>query len=303
MYGATGQIGFVEVQTSLSGALFASKSYSYVFIMSLVFILTGIGFKFATVPYHAWAPDVYQGAPLSSTLFLASIPKIAVFAILIRVLVDAFPILVNSWQTWLFVVALLSIVTGNLVALAQTNIRRLLAYSAIAHMGFMLLGVAASTASGYSASLFYLLIYVIMTIGAFASLVALSSTIDIQEIADLQGLHQRNPTLAFVLMLILFSMAGLPPLAGFFAKIFVLKAIFEIGYIKIAIGALFMTIIGVYYYIRIIRVMYFESPIHTDNILISGATKVKLTINGLFLIFIGLFPMLLMQYCQSAFVL
>jgi len=301
LYGISGSINYLVIQGTLKNLLW-SDTGNYAYMFALLLILTGIGFKLAVTPYHSWAPDVYEGSPLSSTIFLSSIPKIAIFAITIKILVEAFPIIVEVWQVWLQTVGIFSIVIGNLAALVQTNIKRLLGYSSIAHMGYMLLGLGATTIEGYTAALFYLVSYLVMTIGAFAVLILLNKQIHVDDIKSIQGLNKRDPILAGSMLLILFSMAGVPPLVGFLSKLFVLKALLAIGHIKLVVLALLMTVIGVYYYIRIIRVMYFEEPLHTDPIVVSTPMRILVGVNAFILLLLGIMPMLLMQYCQMAFI-
>ncbi|NQY42064.1 MAG: NADH-quinone oxidoreductase subunit N [Legionellales bacterium] len=300
LYGISGSIDYFNIQKALKNLLWI-KSGNYSYIFALLFILTALGFKLALVPYHAWVPDVYQGSPINSTIFLASVPKLAIFAIAAKILIEVFPILVEIWQTWLLGVGILSIIIGNLAALIQTNIKRLLGYSAIAHIGYVILGLGATTIEGYSAGLFYLITYLIMVVGVFAVLVLLDKQLSVEMIQDLQGLNTRDPVIAGAMLLILFSMAGLPPLVGFLAKLFVLKALFNVGYIVLAIIALLMTVVGVCYYIRIIKVMYFEEPIHTAPITISADKRILVVGNALVLVFLGISPLLLMEYCNMVF--
>ncbi len=302
LYGISGSIDYLTVQQTLKNLLWVgSGNYAYTF--ALLFILTAIGFKLALVPYHTWAPDVYQGSPLSTTIFLASVPKLAIFAITAKLLIEVFPVLVEVWQVWLLVIGIFSIIIGNLSALVQTNIKRLLGYSAVAHMGYMVLGLAATTTEGYSAGLFYLITYLIMIIGIFATLILLDKQLSIEHIQDLQGLNSRDPLLAGSMLLILLSMAGLPPLVGFLAKLFVLKALLTVGYIKLVIVALLMAVVGVCYYIRIIKVMYFEEPLHTDLITVKPYKRILVAINAIVLLLLGLQPVLLMRYCEMAFLI
>jgi NADH-quinone oxidoreductase subunit N len=300
LYGISGSISFLDIQDALKSLLW-DKSGNFAYMLALLFILTAIGFKFAVVPYHSWVPDVYEGASLRATIFLSSIPKLAVFAVTIKILIEVFPIIVEIWQTWILTVGILSIVLGNLAALVQNNIKRLLGYSAISHIGYILLGLGATTVEGYSAALFYLVSYLLMTIGVFAILILLDNNNQINDIKSIQGLNQRDPVLAGALLLVLFSMAGVPPLVGFLGKLFVLKALFTIGYVKIVILALLMSVIGVFYYIRLIRIMYFEAPLHTDHIIVDPSLRVLAVFHSIVLLLLGIAPMTLMQYCLIVF--
>ncbi len=274
-------------------------------LFGLIFVIAGIGFKLASAPFHMWAPDVYSGAPVSSTLLLVAVPKIAAFAMLIRVLLQAFPELFVMWQQVILVLALTSIVVGNIFAVVQTEIRRLLAYSAVSHIGYMLLGFVAGTAEGFASALFYLVSYTIMSVGAFGMLVWLNQRdIKIEHIDDLQGLSERAPWVALMWLLVIFSMLGLPPLLGFMAKFLVLKSLFTSGFYISGVVALLMAAVGCYYYIRIIRVMYFESPEHAPQIEFSGnALKLNVSINGLALLILGVMPSMLWYYCEAPFII
>lgn len=297
LYGATGQLEIAAISK-----MAISAENQWLFSFGLVFVIMGIAFKLAAAPFHMWAPDVYQGAPTSVTLFLSSVPKIAALGMAMRLLVDALPSLHGQWQQILMIVAVLSFAIGNLTAIMQENIKRMFAYSAIAHMGYMLLGLVSGTDAGYSASLFYVIIYSIMSMGAFAMLIVLSKVgFEAEHINDFRGLNARNPWLAFMMLILLFSMAGVPPTVGFFAKFGVLKALVDAQYTGLAITALIFAVIGAFYYLRVITVMYFkeaevETPVHYPV-----GIQVAVSINALALLALGLFPSALMTLCQAVF--
>ncbi|MEM9242870.1 MAG: NADH-quinone oxidoreductase subunit NuoN [Pseudomonadota bacterium] len=276
--------------------------------IGLVFIIVGVLFKLGAVPFHSWVPDVYQGAPLSVTLFVSTAPKIAALAMTVRVLVDMLPGLSQEWQLWLMVLAIASMAIGNVLAIAQSSIRRMLAYSSIAQMGYMLLGVLCATPRGYGAATFYMLSYALMSLAAFSLLTALSRRgIDIDAIDDLKGLNSRNPWLAFMMLLVMFSMAGVPPLLGFFTKVMVLEALIQAHFVWIACVALLLAVIGAYYYIRVVKVMYFDAPEKTDQLgqamafKISGGQLIIFSINSLALLVLGFLPGGLFMLCRQLF--
>ena len=298
LYGATKALDIQTVATTIAQIPAEGR---LVVIFALVFVIAGIAFKFAAVPFHMWAPDVYHGAPTSVTLFIASIPKLAAVGLAMRLLVEAGASMHEVWQDCLIVLTVLSIGLGNLVAIVQTNIKRLIAYSSIAHMGYLLLGITASTIAGYSASLFYVVSYALMSIGALAVVVIMSQRgEDLDQIADLKGLNQRNPWLAFMLMIILFSMAGIPPTVGFFAKLFVLQALVDAHLVWLAVYALLFAIVGAYYYINIVKVMYFEDSVQNEPIVVSKDSQILITFNGLAVLLLGIFPTTLWQFCEHA---
>jgi NADH-quinone oxidoreductase subunit N len=274
----------------------------HVLLFALVFILAGVAFKLGVAPFHMWVPDVFDGAPNSITLFLSAAPKVAAFGLLVRLLVEAMPGASLQWQHLLIVVAILSMAVGNIAAIVQTNIKRMLAYSSIAHGGYMLLGIICATPRGYSAALFYLLSYTVMTLGSFGMLVMLSYTgYEVTNIDDLFGLNTRNPWMAFMMLLVMFSMAGIPPLVGFMAKVGVLEALIHVHLTWLAIVAIIFAIIGAFYYIRVIKVMYFEEPYSVEPIPSSLDAKVAVTINGLAVLLLGIFPGVFYGLCRLVF--
>lgn len=298
LYGATGKLIFPEVAAAIS----SGSADTTVMVFGLVFVVIGVSFKFGAVPFHMWVPDVYHGAPTAVTLFLGSAPKIAAFALAMRLLVDGLGGLLVQWQDMLIILAVLSMALGNLVAIAQTNIKRMLAYSTISHVGFIFLGLLAGNDKGFSAAMFYAIVYALTAAGGFGVITMLSRKgFDAENIHDLKGLNERSPWLAFMMMLILFSMAGVPPTVGFFAKLFVLDAVISIDLVWLAGVAVFFSIIGAFYYLRAVKVMYFDKPIDDAPLASSMDTRVMMSINGLAVLGFGLFPAGLLGVCQAAF--
>jgi len=299
LYGATGQLDLQQIANAIAANW---QDENRLLSFALVFIVAGVGFKLAAVPFHMWAPDVYQGAPSSVTLFLSAAPKIAALGMLLRLLTLGMADAIVQWQQLLMVMALLSTGLGNLLAVAQTNIKRLFAYSAISHVGYALFGILAGTTAGYSASLYYILVYAITAVAGFGLIVLLSNQdIEIEEVNDLRGLNKRNPWLAFLMMIVLFSMAGVPPTVGFFTKLLVLKALVDVQLTWVAVLGLLFAVIGAYYYIRIVKVMYFDEPKQHEPIVISSGVKLFYSINCLSLLYFGIFPSALIAACMNAF--
>ena len=298
IYGATGSLDLQDIARAIStnGAQHA-KLLSF----ALVFIIAGIGFKCAAIPFHMWVPDVYAGAPTSVTLFIGAAPKIAGIAMALRILTLGLPGLSAQWQPLIIVLALLSTGLGNLLAIVQTNIKRLFGYSAISHMGYALFGIVATTLDGYAAALYYALMYGLMSVAAFGLLVLMSHKgYEVEMIDDLKGLNKRSPWLAFMMMITLLSMAGIPPMVGFFAKLWVLKALVDVQLTWVAILGLVFAVIGAFYYLRVIKVMYFDAPLNKEGIRISTSMKTMYSINCLSLLCLGLFPSWLMTLCMNA---
>lgn len=297
VYGATGSLIFSEVNAATAG-----QADHLVLVFGLVFVVIGLAFKFGAVPFHMWVPDVYEGSPTATTLFIGSIPKIAAFAMAMRLLVGGLGSLSMDWQGMLIILAVLSMAVGNLFALAQANIKRMLAYSTISHVGFLLLGVLAGTEAGYSSAMFYAIVYAVMALGAFGVVVLLSrGGFEADKLGDFKGLNQRNPWFAAMMMLLMFSMAGVPPTVGFFAKLFVLQAVVGIHLVWLALVAVFFSIIGLYYYLRIVKLMYFDKPDSEAALEVGWDTKLGLSINGLAMLWFGLFPASLLSVCQVPF--
>jgi NADH-quinone oxidoreductase subunit N len=273
-----------------------------VLVLGLVFLVAGLAFKLGAVPFHMWLPDVYQGAPTPVTLYIGSAPKLAAFALTIRVLVDGLGELQSDWQQMLIVLAALSIVTGNVIAIAQNNIKRMLAYSTISHVGFILLGILAGSTEGYAAAMFYTITYVFMATGAFGIIIILSQAgFEAENIDDFKGLNDRNPWLAFLMLLVMMSMAGIPFLVGFYAKLAVLQAIIREGLVWLAILAVVFSVIGAYYYLRVVKCLYFDRSERPGPVAVSLDTQVVISANGLLLLALGLYPTLLMGLCAIVF--
>lgn len=301
VYGATGTVEVLALSNMIPQATSVEDT---VLLLGLVFILAGVIFKFGAVPFHMWVPDVYQGAPTSVTLFIASAPKIAAFAITMRILVEAFPSMALHWQHVLILVAISSMFFGNVLAIAQTNIKRMLAYSSIAHIGYVLLGIIAgqNSTQGYSAAMFYVTMYVLVASGGFAIVALLSQNgMEFDKLDDYRGLNARNPWIAFLMLLLMFSMAGVPPTVGFFAKLGLLEALVEAHYVWLAILALLFAIIGAYYYLRIVMLMYFEEPkpeFVNSRIKLDPGIMTALTINCFAALVFGLFPSSVIDLCR-----
>ncbi len=298
IYGATGSIEFGAVAEAVGQKGTSDK----VLVFGLVFVIIGVAFKFGAVPFHMWVPDIYEGAPTPVALFLGSAPKLAAFALAMRLLVDGLGNLHADWQAMLIILAVLSMILGNVVAVAQTNIKRMLAYSTISHVGFIFLGILAGSAQGYAAAMFYTVVYAMMAAGAFGILVLLGREgFEAERLADLAGLNERSPWYAAMMGLLMFSMAGVPPTVGFMAKLLVLEAVVRIDLIWIAIVAVAFSIIGAFYYIRIIKIMYFDKPEENAPLAASTGTRVAVSVNGLAMLLLGLFPASLLSYCQGVF--
>ena len=269
----------------------------------LVFIIVGIAFKLGAVPFHMWVPDVYEGAPTSVAMFISTAPKLAAFAMLIRLLVDGLESLNGDWQQMLAILAALSMVVGNLVAIAQTNIKRMLAYSTISHVGFLLLGIVGATAAGYSAAMFYAITYAFTTLAAFGVLLALSrgghEAVTLDELA---GLARRNSLLATVMLLAMISLAGVPPTVGFYAKLSVLQATIGADYVWLAALGVLMSVVGAFYYLRIVKLVFFDEPeASAGEVVTAGDVSAGLAINGAAVLLLGVFPGLIMTACIAAF--
>ena len=310
MYGATGSLNIDEVFKAIGSGRIKHE----VLVFGLVFIVAGLAFKLGAVPFHMWIPDVYQGAPTAVTLMIGAAPELAAFGIVIRLLVEGLIPLAIDWQQMLGLLAIASLLVGNLAAIAQTNLKRMLAYSTIAQMGFVLLGLSAgvvngSTANGhmaYSASMFYIVTYVLTTLATFGIILLLAREgFESEEISDLAGLNQRSPLFAGVMAICMFSLAGIPPLVGFYAKLAVLQALVGSGqvlYISMAIFAVMASLIGAFYYLRVVKVMYFDSPITATTVSAPTDVRVVLSINGALVLVLGILPGGLMSLCADAIV-
>jgi NADH-quinone oxidoreductase subunit N len=297
LYGATGTL---DVQ-AISHHIIHGVQNPNLLVFGLVFIVAGLAFKLGAVPFHMWVPDVYQGAPTTMVMLIGSAPKFAAFAFVMRMLVEALQPMMIHWSGMLMILAVLSMALGNISAIAQTNIKRMLAYSSIAHIGFFLLGVLSGGLDGYSAAMFYIVIYVVMSLGALGMILMLSHEgYEADTLDAFRGLNQRSPWLAFMMLLLMFSMAGVPPTAGFYAKFSVLEAIVNTGHIELAIIAVMLSLIGAFYYLRIVKLMYFDAPESHEPIRMQGDTTLLMTFNGLAMLAIGIMPSWLMTVCAVA---
>lgn len=308
LYGATGSLELSEVFKAIA----SGQVNHQVLVFGLVFIVSGLAFKIGAVPFHMWVPDVYQGAPTAATLMIGGAPKLAAFAIMIRLLVEGLLPLAFDWQQMLSLLAIGSLLIGNLAAIAQTNLKRMLAYSTIAQMGFVLLGFVAGVINGqttlaanaYSSAMFYIVSYVLTTLASFGVIMLLARQgFESEEITDLAGLNQRSPLYAGVMAICLFSMAGIPPMVGFYAKLSVLQSLLVSGqsfYIGLAIFAVIMSLIGAFYYLRVVKVMYFDEPVTATTVSADADVRVVLSINGLLVLVLGIVPGALMAVCADA---
>ena len=308
MYGATGSLELSAVFKAVA----SGHVNHQVLVFGLVFIVAGLAFKIGAVPFHMWIPDVYQGAPTAATLMIGGAPKLAAFAIMIRLLVEGLLPLAFDWQQMLSFLAIGSLVVGNLAAIAQTNLKRMLAYSTIAQMGFVLLGFVAGVINGqttlaanaYSSAMFYIVSYVLTTLASFGVIMLLARQgFESEEITDLAGLNQRSPLYAGVMAICLFSMAGIPPMVGFYAKLSVLQSLIVSGqsfYIGLAIFAVLMSLIGAFYYLRVVKVMYFDEPVTATTVSATTDVRVVLSVNGLLVLVLGIVPGALMALCADA---
>ena len=305
VYGATGTLEF----SAIAQAIYNQSANQSVLMFGLVFLVAGICFKLGVVPFHMWVPDVYQGAPTAVTLLIATAPKLAAFAMAVRLLIWALFDIAAEWQVMLMLVAGASIVLGNLAAIAQQNIKRMLAYSGISHMGFMLLGLLAGVVEGdrhfalnaYSSAMFYAVSYVIMSLASFGMVILLSRAgFEAENIDDFKGLNKRSPWYALMMLFVMFSMAGVPFFIGFFAKLSVLQAVVAAGYFWLAVLAVVMSVIGAYYYLRVVKLMYFDEPVDASPIHAPAEVRVMLSANGLAIAALGLAPQMLMSVCAYA---
>ena len=302
IYGATGSLEITQVAKVIgSGA-----PNKVVLVFGLVFVVSGLAFKLGVVPFHMWIPDVYHGAPTAVTLIIGTAPKLAAFAMAMRLLVNGLLPLAVDWQQMLVILAVLSMAVGNLAAIAQTNIKRMLAYSTISHMGFMLLGLLAGVVDGnwlnaadaYSAAMFYVVVYVLMSLGTFGMVLLLSRAgFEAENLDDFKGLNTRSPWYAFLMLLLMFSMAGVPPTVGFYAKLSVLMPLLAAGQTWLAVVAVLFSLIGAYYYLRVVKLMYFDAPTDTSPIEPGLDMSVLLSVNGLAVLALGIMPQPLMALC------
>src|SRR5512139_308666 len=297
VYGVTGSLALGDIAQALADG----TDLRIPLVFGIVFVVAGLAFKLGAVPFHMWVPDVYHGAPTAMTLFIGSAPKIAAFAFVFRILGQGLESQVAEWRDMLVILAVLSMAVGNIAAIAQSNLKRMLAYSTISHMGFMLLGILAGSHSGYSSAMFYVLVYALMSLGGFGMILLLSRAgFEADQLDDFRGLNQRSPWLAFVMLLLMFSMAGIPPTVGFYAKLAVLQAVVEIGYVWLAVAAVLFSLVGAFYYLRIVKLMYFDAPHDTSPIAAGFDARVIMSANGVAVLALGILPQPLMAVCVHA---
>ena len=295
LYGATGTLEVAAVSDAIKGGV----QNPQLLVLGLVFVVSGLAFKLGAVPFHMWVPDVYHGAPTAVTMLIGTAPKLAAFAFVMRLLVESMQPLVAHWSDMLAILAVLSMALGNISAIAQTNLKRMLAYSTIAHMGFMLIGVLSGGVEGYGSAMFYAVVYVLMSLGGFGMIMLLSREgFEADTLNDFKGLNQRSPWLAFIMLLLMLSMAGIPPTVGFYAKFSVLSAAVNAGHIPLVVLAVLFSLIGAFYYLRIVKLMYFDAPESHAPITIQPDSGLLISANGLAVLALGILPGTLMSVCS-----
>ncbi len=298
LYGASGTLDLGELAAAVNGG----SELDLVLVLGLVFVMVGIAFKLGAVPFHMWVPDVYEGAPTPVTLFIGSAPKLAAFAMLIRLLVEGLSGLQAEWHQILVLLSVLSMGIGNLIAIAQSNLKRMLAYSTIAHVGFLFLGIIAGTPQGYAAAMFYVIVYALMAAGGFGMIILLSRAgFEADQLDDFRGLNERNSWYALLMLILMLSMAGVPPFLGFWAKWAVLSELVASGTVWLAAVAVFFAVIGLFYYLRIVRLLYFEKPMDDSPISPSPEVHVLISANAISILVLGVYPAILMGVCLAAF--
>ncbi len=296
LYGATGTLEMPLV----ANAIVSGAADPAILVFGLVFVVAGLAFKLGVVPFHMWVPDVYEGAPTAVTLFVSTAPKVAAFAFFMRLLVSTLGSMVSDWQSMLVIVAMLSMLVGNVTAIAQTNIKRMLAYSStISHMGFLLLGILSGSLGGYAAAMFYVVAYVLMSLGAFGLILILSREgFEADQLDDLKGLNKRSPWYAFMMLLMMISMAGIPVSVGFFAKLAVLSTVLDAGMTWLVVYAVMMSLIGAFYYLRVIKLMYMDEPADNSPLIAETDHRVLVGLNGLAILVFGIVPQPLIDLCM-----
>jgi len=301
IYGITGSLDIAQISNFARASTLASQQ-TLILNFGLVFLVIGVAFKLGAVPFHMWVPDVYQGSPTSVTMFLSTVPKIAAIALLIRLLIDGLGDLQHYWSDLLMIIAVLSIALGSLVALMQSNIKRMLAYSTISHIGFVLLGFVTGVVEGYGAAVFYVLVYILMSLAAFGSIIALNkSGFEADQISDYQGLSKHSPWFALIILVVMLSMAGVPPFIGFYSKLFILQQVIAEGYVILAVIAVVFAVISAYYYLQIIKTMYFDDADKEITVSAPLDMRVVLSINGILILLVGLMPSFWMSLSVSLF--
>ncbi len=302
LYGLSGSLQLSEIAEAVMQTSQEGNAQRIGLIFALVFIVVALAFKLGAVPFHMWMPDVYHGSPTAVTALIGTAPKLAGFAMIMRLLVEALGGLQADWQQMIIVLSVLSLAVGNIIAIAQTNLKRMLAYSTISHVGFIMLGILAGTSEGYSSAMFYTISYAIMSLGGFGIIMLMARQgFEADKITDLAGLNQRSPWFAFIMMVLMLSMAGVPPTVGFWAKLAVLTAVVEVDLVWMAIIAVFFSIIGIFYYLRIIKVMYFDDAVDTRPLECGRDMQIALSTNGLAILALGFYPAALMSLCVSVF--
>lgn len=301
IYGITGSLDIAQISNFARASTLASQQ-TLILNFGLVFLVIGVAFKLGAVPFHMWVPDVYQGSPTSVTMFLSTVPKIAAIALLIRLLIDGLGDLQHYWSDLLMIIAVLSIALGSLVALMQSNIKRMLAYSTISHIGFVLLGFVTGVVEGYGAAVFYVLVYILMSLAAFGSIIALNKNgFEADQISDYQGLSKHSPWFALIILVVMLSMAGVPPFIGFYSKLFILQQVIAEGYVILAVIAVVFAVISAYYYLQIIKTMYFDDADKEITVSAPLDMRVVLSINGILILLVGLMPSFWMSLSVSLF--
>ena len=305
LYGLSGSLQISEIAYAVIATTTgqgADNAQNIGMVFALVFIVVALAFKLGAVPFHMWMPDVYHGSPTAVTALIGTAPKLAAFAMIMRLMVEALGGLQADWQQMVIVLSVLSLAVGNIIAIAQSNIKRMLAYSTISHVGFILLGILAGTAEGYSSAMFYTITYAMMSLGGFGVIMLMARQgFEADQITDLAGLNQRSPWFAFIMMILMLSMAGVPPTVGFWAKLAVLTAVVDVELVWMAVIAVFFSIIGIFYYLRIIKIMYFDDAVETQPLVCGRDMQIALSTNGLAILALGLYPAALMSLCVAVF--
>ena len=295
VYGATGTLELARIGESVR------EGSGLILNLGLVFVVTGIAFKLGAAPFHMWIPDVYEGSETPVTMFVGTAPKLAAFAMAVRLLADGLWGSHAEWQDMLVVLAVLSIGIGNVIAIAQVNLKRMLAYSTIAHMGFLFLGIIPGTDEGYAAAMFYVIVYAVMALGAFGMIVVLSRKgFDADRIEDFRGLNERSPWHAFLMLVLMLSMAGVPPFVGFWAKWSVLREVIAADFVWLAVVAVVFSVVGLFYYLRVVKLMYFDEPVE-PALEVASPLRLVISVNALSVLVVGLFPGALLGWCLVAF--
>jgi len=301
IYGISGSLDIAQISNFASASTLNSQQ-TLILNFGLVFLVIGIAFKLGAVPFHMWVPDVYQGAPSSVTMFLSTVPKIAAIALLIRLLIEGLGDLQYYWADLFMILAVLSIAIGSLVALTQTNIKRMLAYSTISHIGFVLLGFVTGVVAGYGAAVFYVLAYILMSLAAFGSIIVLNRKgFEADQISDFRGLSKHSPWFALIMLVVMLSMAGVPPFIGFYSKLFILQQVISEGFVILAVIAVVFAVISAYYYLQIIKTMYFDDAGKEIKVSAPLDMKIVLSINGILVLVVGLMPSFWMELSVSLF--